>query len=116
MALDSSLSTALVTGGGVCGVVVILLIIKVLVPGWYATKLEAENKVLAETAKRAVDELALENQLVGELRAIAIARGGPQVAEQQRMRSARGPTPRWPRRGRTSGRITSTWLSENPSE
>ena len=81
MVLDSSLSTALITGSGVAGIVVVLLILKVLVPGWYATKLEKENQTLAETAKRAVDELALANQLVGELRAIAIARGGPQVAE-----------------------------------
>jgi hypothetical protein len=81
MALDSSLSTALVTGGGVCGVVVLLLIVKVLVPGWYATKLEQENQVLSGTAERAVNELAIANQLIGELRAIAIARGGPQIAE-----------------------------------
>lgn len=82
MVLDSSLSTALVTGGGVCGVVVILLILKVLVPGWYATKLEKENQLLAGTAERAVNELATANQLIGELRAIAIARGGPRIAEQ----------------------------------
>lgn len=81
MVLDGSLSTALVTGGGVCGVVVILLILKVLVPGWYATKLESENKILSSTAERAVNELAIANQLIGELRAIALARGGPQLAE-----------------------------------
>lgn len=79
--LDSSLSTDLIIGGGVCGVVVVLMILKVLVPGWYATKLEAENKVLADTAKRAVNELAVANQVISELRVIAIVRGGPEVAE-----------------------------------
>lgn len=81
MLLDSTWSTALVTGGGVCGVVVVLLIIKALVPGWYASKLERENQVLSETAQRAVNELTLANQLVSELRAIALVRGGPEVAE-----------------------------------
>lgn len=79
--IDSSLSTALITGGGVCGVVVVLLILKVLVPGWYATKLEREAQVNAETARKAVNELAVANQLISELRAIAIVRGGPEVAE-----------------------------------
>lgn len=81
MLVDSSLSTALITGGGVCGVVVVLLILKVLVPGWYATKLEREAQVNAETARKAVNELAIANQVISELRAIAIVRGGPEVAE-----------------------------------
>lgn len=81
MVLDSSLSTDLIIGGGVCGVVVVLMILKVLVPGWYVSKLEREAEVHAETARKAVNELAVANQLISELRAIAIVRGGPEFAE-----------------------------------
>jgi len=77
--LDSSLATILITNAGVAGVVIILLIFKILVPRWYVAKLEEENKTLSATAERAVAELALSNQLVGELRAIALQRAGTAI-------------------------------------
>ena len=75
--MDSSLITPLILNAGVAGLVVIMIVFKILVPRWYVTKLEDDNKSLSVTAERAVAELALSNQLVGELRAIAIARAGP---------------------------------------
>lgn len=74
--MDSSLITPLLINAGVAGLVVVLIILKVLVPGWYVTKLEKQNEILSSTAERAVRELAMTNQLVGELRAIAVQRAG----------------------------------------
>ena len=68
--------TPLVINAGVAGVVIILIIFKVLVPGWYARRLEKENEVLRAAAERAAAELSLTNQLVQELRTIAAARAG----------------------------------------
>jgi hypothetical protein len=77
--MDSSLITPLIVNAGVAGLVIVLVIFKVLVPSWYVKKLEAQNDILTSTAERAVGELALANQLVGELRAIALQRAGPMV-------------------------------------
>lgn len=74
--MDSSLATVLISNAGIAGVVVILICLKVLTPGWYAKKLEQQNEILAATADRAVSELAVANQLIGELRALAYQRTG----------------------------------------
>lgn len=72
--MDSSLATTLITNAGVAGLGIVLIIFKVLVPGWYAKKLEQQNEILSTTAERAVNELALANQMIGELRALAYQR------------------------------------------
>jgi len=80
--LDTAVLTAL-TGSGVAGIVIVLLITKVLVLGWEYRKLEKENDSLRvsskndqETARTAVSQLAMANQLIGELKQIARYRAG----------------------------------------
>lgn len=70
---------------GVAGVVIVLLITRVFVLGSEFRKLEKETESLRissandqESARLAVSQLAMANQLVGELRQIARYRaGGP---------------------------------------
>lgn len=91
--MDSSLATALITNAGIAGIVVVLIVFKVLVPGWYAKKLEQQNEILSATAERAVSELALANQLVGELRALAVHRAAPAATGNPGQGGAAGDTP-----------------------
>lgn len=72
--MDSSLATVFWSDAGIAGLVVVLIIFKVLVPGWYAKGLEKQNELLSATAERAVNELAMRNQLILELRSIAVQR------------------------------------------
>lgn len=74
--MDSSLATVFWSDAGIAGLVVVLIIFKVLVPGWYAKQLEHQNELLTSTAEKAVAELQLANQLILELRAIAVQRAG----------------------------------------
>jgi Tfp pilus assembly protein PilO len=91
--VDSSLITLLLKGAGVTSVVVIiLLLLKVLVPGWVYRKVEEDyeklekaNDDLREALKDSARELALTNQLAWELRIAAARQGGlPQLGGEGR--------------------------------
>jgi ABC-type tungstate transport system substrate-binding protein len=80
--VDSSLASILITYGPL-GIFVILFVFGVIVPKWYVTKLEKEiafkDKALEianETVKNVTAQLSFANQMVGELRTIAVARTG----------------------------------------
>ena len=79
--MDSSLATALITNAGIAGIVIILIICRVLTPGWYSKKLEKENELLAATAERVTAELVSRNELISELRLLAIARNDPAIVK-----------------------------------
>ena len=79
--MDSSLATALITNAGIAGIVIILIICRVLTPGWYSKKLEKENELLAATAERVTSELVSRNELISELRLLAIARNDPAIVK-----------------------------------
>ena len=84
MTIDSSLVLLLLKGAGVTSVVVFLLLMfKILAPGWYVRKLESDyaklekaNDDLREALKDSARELALTNQLAWELRIAAARQGG----------------------------------------
>jgi hypothetical protein len=63
------------------GIFVVLFLLGIVVPKWYVTKLEKEialkNEAIdteREISRQATAQLSIANQLVGELRAIAIAK------------------------------------------
>lgn len=84
MVIDSSLVLLIVKGAGITSaVVVVLLLFKILVPGWYAkklesdyTKLEKANDDLREAIKDQSKQLELANQLAWELRMAAVRQVG----------------------------------------
>lgn len=75
--MDSAL-IAVLTNGGVAGVVVILMILGWLVPKWVYANLEKENKHLREALdlerqrnKEAVSQVGVTNQLISALVSLA---------------------------------------------
>lgn len=84
MVIDSSIVVLLVKGAGITSVVVLLLLLfKVLVPGWYTKKLEGDyeklekaNDDLREALKDQGKQLDLANQLAWELRMAAVRQVG----------------------------------------
>lgn len=93
--MDSSIATTLITNAGIAGVVIVLILLGILVPKWYVSKLEKEItlkdqalKTEREISKQATEQLAIANQLVGELRAIAAQRA---QTEQMRPRALEPP-------------------------
>ena len=80
--MDTAILTALIDSG-VAGVVIVLLISRVFVLGPEFRKVEKENESLRissrndqESARLAVAQLAMANQIIGELRQIARYRAG----------------------------------------
>jgi hypothetical protein len=79
--LSSSIIDLLLTYGPL-GIWVVLMLLGVLVPRWpWVTQLEQENELLRtsrdherEAAREAISQLATANQLIGELRQLALQR------------------------------------------
>lgn len=72
---------ALIVNGGTAGAVLVLMLMRVLIPKWYVTKLESQISYLEqnlriqkEINRDAVNTAANANQMIGELKKIALQR------------------------------------------
>jgi hypothetical protein len=83
--MDSSLASAILTYGPL-GIFVVLFILGIIVPKWVVTKMQTELNLKEEALKterlissQATAQLAIANQLIGELRNIALSRAPESV-------------------------------------